>query len=303
MSCSSEPVLILGESGVGKELFAQAIHAVCHPDGPWVAVNIAGFDDSVLSDTLFGHVRGAFTDASHDRAGMIEKASGGTLFLDEIGDLSPASQVKLLRLLQEKEYFPLGSDEPRYSNCRVVLATNVDLQQKVDAGAFRKDLYFRLTTHSMEIPPLRERREDIPLLLEYFLTSAAEALNKKKPSYPGELPVLLKNYAFPGNVRELRAMVFDAMSRHKSQMLAMNTFAEIITAGKSAGGKHNADDSDTKVVFPGQLPTLKEVTDLLVAEALYRTEGNQSMAAKLLGVTAAALSMRLKKKNNTLKGV
>lgn len=297
LSCSSEPVLVLGESGVGKELFAQAVHKACHPDGPWVAVNIAGYDDNVFSDTLFGHVKGAFTDASQDRPGMIEKAAGGVLFLDEIGDLSPASQVKLLRLLQEKEYFPLGSDEPRRSDCRIVLATNVDLKQKVESGSFRQDLYFRLTTHALEIPPLRERREDIPLLLEHFLALAADEFDKKKPSYPAELPVLLKNYDFPGNVREFRAMVFDAMSRHQNQMLSMTSFTAYITAPATEARVESEEKDEGSVVFPTKLPTLKEISDLLVDEALSRTEGNQSMAAKLLGVTSSALNMRLKKKN------
>ncbi len=258
LSCSSEPVLILGESGVGKELFAKAVHSICNPDGPWVAVNIAGFEDIIFSDTLFGHVKGAYTDASHERAGMIEKATGGVLFLDEIGDLSLASQVKLLRLLQEKEYFALGSDDAREANCRIVMATNVDLKKKVDDGSFRRDLYFRLTTHLLEIPPLRERREDISLLLEHFLVQAAEEFGKKKPSYPAELPILLNNYAFPGNVREFRAIVFDAMSRHQSQMLSMSSFADYIAATDS--GKEGEDSVGTvdHIVFPERLPTLKE---------------------------------------------
>lgn len=303
LSCSSEPVLILGESGVGKELFARAVHETCHSDGPWVAVNIAGYDDNVFSDTLFGHVKGAFTDASQDRPGMLEKAAGGVLFLDEIGDLSPASQIKLLRLLQEKEYFPLGSDEPRQSDCRIVLATNVDLKQKVEDGSFRQDLYFRLNTHALEIPPLRQRRDDIPLLLEHFMAQAAGEFGKKKPSYPPELPTLLKNYDFPGNVREFRAMVFDAMSRHRNQMLSMKSFAGYITAGTGDPLSGSASAGGNEIVFPSRLPTLKEVSGLLVDEALRRTDGNQSMAAKLLGVTSSALNMRLKKKNSGGKGV
>lgn len=294
LSCSSEPVLILGESGVGKELFAKSVHTVCYPHGPWVAVNIAGFDDNVFSDTLFGHVKGAFTDARRERAGMIEKATDGVLFLDEIGDLSLASQVKLLRLLQEKEYFPLGSDESREANCRIVMATNIDLKKKVDDGSFRRDLYFRLTTHMLEVLPLRKRREDIPLLLDHFLTQAAKEFGKKKPSYPSELLVLLNNYSFPGNVREFRSMVFDAMSRHRSQMLSMSSFVSYMTDTDAA--VDFVDGVVEDVVFPDKLPTLKGIADLLIAEALRRTEGNQSMAAKLLGITSSALNMRLKKK-------
>jgi DNA-binding NtrC family response regulator len=297
LSCSSEPVLLLGESGVGKELFAKSVHTVCNPHGPWIAVNIAGFDDNVFSDTLFGHIKGAFTDASHERAGMIEKATDGVLFLDEIGDLSLASQVKLLRLLQEKEYFPLGSDESREANCRIVMATNVDLKKRVDDGSFRRDLYFRLTTHMLEIPPLRERREDVSLLLDHFLTQSAEEFGKKKPSYPAELLVLLNNYSFPGNVREFRSMVFDAMSRHQSQMLSMSSFVSYITDTDSDFAVGGPNGAVGDIIFPDKLPTLKGTSDLLIAEALRRTEGNQSMAAKLLGITSSALNMRLKKKN------
>lgn len=296
LACSSEPVLIQGESGVGKELFAKAVYNVCTPGGPWVAVNIAGYDDNVFSDTLFGHEKGAFTDAGQKRSGMIESATNGTLFLDEIGDLSPASQIKLLRLLQEKEYFPLGSDEPRQAHCRIVLATNVDLRKKVEDGSFRRDLYFRLLTHPIVIPSLRDRKKDIPLLLDHFLEAAAKDLNKKKPSYPAELQLLLRNYSFPGNVRELRAMVFNAMSRHKNHILSMSSFTEAIDRIEYNSLKADEQISPKTIMYPQKLPTLKESSDLLVEEALRRTEGNQSMAAKLLGVTPSALNVRLKKK-------
>lgn len=295
LSCSSEPVLVLGESGVGKELFARAIHDVSYSDKPWMAVNIAGFDDNVFSDTLFGHIRGAFTDATSDRSGLIERATGGTLFLDEIGELNHSSQVKLLRLLQEKEFFPLGSDFAHHSNCRIVVATNVDLKQKVEEGSFRRDLYFRLSTHMVEISPLRERKQDIPLLLEHFLEAAAREFNKKKPTYPKELPVLLSTYSFPGNVRELRAMVFNAMSIHQSHILSMDSFKKSIESSEVNVCQLVTVEAGTQFVFPQTLPTLKETSCLLVEEALCRTEGNQSMAAKLLGITPSALNIRLKK--------
>ncbi len=176
---STEPVLISGESGVGKELVAQAVHQLSAPQGPWVAVNVAGLDDQVFSDTLFGHVRGAFTDARENRTGMIEQARHGVLFLDEIGDLGHESQVKLLRLLQENEYLPLGSDLPKKAQTRFVFATNQNLAARVEDGRFRRDLYYRLKTHQVNIPPLRERREDIGPLLNHFLVAAAEAAWQK----------------------------------------------------------------------------------------------------------------------------
>ncbi|GGY04238.1 sigma-54-dependent Fis family transcriptional regulator [Litchfieldella qijiaojingensis] len=294
VALTSQPILITGESGVGKELIARAAHTLSDRSGPLVCVNVAGLDDNVFADTLFGHQRGAFTGADQARAGMIEQAAEGTLFLDEIGDLSMASQVKLLRLLQEGEYYPLGSDRPKRMRARVVVATHQDLGEKQMAGEFRKDLYYRLRTHQVHIPPLRQRKQDIPLLLEYFLAEAAEELGKSKPTYPPELPVLLTNYDFPGNVRELRAMVFDAMSVHKSRTLSMDVFKRAIQQACQDTPLDRAAERD---VFASDepLPTLDEVADLLVQEAMRRAEGNQSIASRLLGISQPALSKRLKK--------
>lgn len=295
LSCSFEPILITGESGVGKELITKAIHEVCCPSEPIVAVNIAGFDDNHFSDTLFGHVKGAFTGAEQDRAGLIESSAGGILFLDEIGDLSLKSQVKLLRLIQEKEYFPLGSDVAHKADCRIVVATNVNLKEKIAQGTFREDLYYRLKAHCLEIPPLRERKEDIPLLLEHFLKTSSQEMNKKKPSYPAELPVLLSTYSYPGNIREFRSMVYNALSKHKSHTLSMDSFNEALGLCAHLQTAAEPQDTNVDVIFPAQLPTLKNISSLLIKEALQRTNRNQSMAAKLLGVTPAALSIRLKK--------
>lgn len=298
LACSSEPVLITGESGVGKELIARAVHDVSQLKGPWVPVNIAGLDDNVFSDTLFGHVRGAFTGADRARTGMIEKAAGGTLFLDEIGDLSPVSQVKLLRLLQEKEFIPLGSDQVHQLNARIVVATNIKLHQQQKPGAFRNDLYFRLCTHHIEVPPLRERTEDIVFLLHHFLEEAAREMGKKKPTPPAELPILLSTYSFPGNIRELRAMVFNAVSMHKGRTISMDLFKKAM----GLSGKEPSEDmfrDNPLVTFHERLPTLKQVTELLVKEAISRTQGNQSMAARLLGITPPALSGRLKKRKKS----
>jgi len=292
VSRSNLPILITGESGVGKELFARAAHSLSDRTGRLVAVNVAGLDDNVFADTLFGHVRGAFTGAREARRGMIEEAAGGTLFLDEIGDLSPASQIKLLRLLQEGEYFPLGSDKPRQLKARIIVATHQDLARRHADGLLRKDLYYRLRTHHVEIPPLRKRREDIPLLFDYFLEQAAAEFAKKVPHYPKELPVLLSNYAFPGNVRELKGMVYDAMSVHKEMMLSMQSFKRAM----------DQDISQT-VTLPQEqlfnpdavLPPLAAIADELVLEAMRRAEGNQSIACRMLGISQPALSKRLKK--------
>ena len=296
ISASSEPLLILGESGTGKELIARALYQLRYQGKPWVAVNVAGLDDAVFSDTIFGHVKGAFTGADQYRNGMIEEAGDGVLFLDEIGDLSIASQVKLLRLLQEEEYYPLGSDRPRKSRARIVVATNRDLRHKQGTGEFRKDLYYRLGSHRVEIPPLRERKEDMAVLLEYFLQTAAASMGKKKPTPPPELLTLLSNYNFPGNVRELRAMVYDAVGVHQGGVLSMSRFKDAISVGERAPAGDSAAGGSTeqKVRFAETLPTLKEISRLLIEEALRRAGGNQSQAARMLGVTPQALSKRLK---------
>ena len=293
---SYEPVLIVGESGVGKELIARELHQLRCPDKPWVAVNVAGLDDMVFSDTLFGHVAGAFTGADRLRKGMIEEAADGVLFLDEIGDLSLASQVKLLRLLQEGEYFPLGSDQPRKCRARILAATNQDLSVKEANGSFRRDLHYRLRSHQVVIPPLRERKEDVLVLLDYFITAAAQDLNKKRPKIPAELPSLLATYAFPGNVRELRAMVYDAVSVHDKGVLSLERFKVAMNPGAIAleQDPDNKSEQFSKVKFAAVLPTLKEVSQLLIVEALKRSQGNQSAAARMLGVTPQALNKRLK---------
>ncbi len=296
ISSSQEPILVTGESGVGKELITRAIHQVSCPEAPLVPVNVAGLDDNVFSDSLFGHVRGAYTGADRDREGLIERAEGGILFLDEIGDLSSVSQVKLLRLLQEKEYLPLGSDRPKRSTARIVCATNHDLEKKVQEGQFRNDLFFRLRSHHMEVPPLRERKEDIPILLDKFLTEASEQQGKTKPTAPDELRVILANYSFPGNVRELRAMVHDAVSLHQRGKLSTAVFRKVLEGGRqSAAFPKYINESPDGIFFPEILPTLKEAAQLLVTEAMKRSQGNQSVAAGMLGITRQALSKRLKK--------
>ena len=301
ISQTSQPVLIRGETGVGKELIARTIHDLSGLLGNFVAVNAAGLDDNVFSDTLFGHVEGAYTGAVRARDGLIEQAADGTLFLDEIGDLTPASQVKLLRLLQEGEYFPLGRDKPRTSNARIVAATNRNLSRLQVTGEFRKDLNYRLRIHRIYIPPLRERLDDIPLLVAHFLSQAAKTLGKKKPTPPPELLTLLKTYAFPGNIRELQSMIIDAVSRHKSGVLALQAFQSHIGRKLPDGNalsnqRPKASNQSPPIVFSGsELPTIKQATDLLIREALKRADGNQSIAAGMLGISQQALSKRMKK--------
>jgi DNA-binding NtrC family response regulator len=287
---SSQPLLVTGESGVGKENVVRAVHGLSGRAGPLVAVNVAGLDDAVFADTLFGHVRGAYTGAEAARKGMIEEAAGGTLFLDEIGDLSIASQVKLLRLLQEGEYFALGSDVPKRLRARVVVATHRDLAAEEAAGRLRRDLYYRLRTHHAHIPPLRERPEDIEPLLRHFLAEAATSLGKPVPTPPRELAGCLAAYAFPGNVRELRAMVYDAVSLHAGRMLSMHSFLAAVARAEPC----RATPPPNPFTPFEPLPTFAEAAGFLVDEAMRRSGGNQTMAARLLGISQPALSKRLK---------
>lgn len=297
---SQKPVFITGETGAGKELIARSVHLASGLKGEYIAVNVAGLDDTMFSDTLFGHKKGAFTGAEKDREGLIVRASGGTLLLDEIGDLSKSSQVKLLRLLEEMIYYPLGSDTPGKSSARVIACSNQDIQEQIEKGTFRNDLYYRLCAHHIHIPPLRERLQDIPLLLDHFIEESSNTMNKKPPVLSPELITLLSNYQFPGNVRELQAMVHDAVAQHKSGKLSLDSFKGFIKQRRPLPETEplpaNENSSSLKKIF-GHFPTLKEMEDHIIAEAMKCCDANQGSAASLLGITRQALNQRLKKKS------
>ncbi|MFW5829482.1 MAG: sigma-54-dependent transcriptional regulator, partial [Planctomycetota bacterium] len=249
---STEPVLISGETGTGKECFARAVHDCSARSGPFVAVNVASLDEQLFADALFGHGHGAYTGADRRRPGLIEQAADGTLFLDEIGDLAPAAQAALLRLLQEGEYYPLGQDRPRRSRARIVVASNRPLRELGDR--FRSDLYFRLRVHHIDLPPLRERGSDILLLLDHFLRECAapgtpppvdEALRRRLLAHP-----------FPGNVRELRALVVDACTRHRHGLDPRDAFIDLLAEPSPITAQPGVDAA-------GPLPTIAEATDAL----------------------------------------
>ncbi len=296
IATTTQPVLIRGETGVGKELIARAIHGLSGRTGDFVAVNVAGLDDNVFSDTLFGHVKGAFTGAESRRRGLIERAAGGTLFLDEIGDLSHGSQVKLLRLVQEREYLPIGRDTARQTDARIIASTHADLWALQQEDRFRTDLHYRLRTHRILVPPLRERKEDLGLLADHFLGQASQTLGKHKPPLSSKVLELIRGYAFPGNVRELQAMIFDALAQHQSGALSHKVIKSHIFRGRRAAKTvtHDPPISTAPVIFSDPLPTLKQATRLLIETALKRADNNQSHAAAMLGISQQALSKRLK---------
>lgn len=300
ISNSHQAVLINGETGVGKELVARAIHTMSKRKGEFVSINISGLDDLMFSDTLFGHKKGAYTGANQDRDGLIKKAANGTIFLDEIGDLNELSQVKLLRLLQENEYYPLGSDNPLQSNARLVVASNRSLRHLVNEGKFRKDFYYRLCTHQVTIPPLRDRLDDIPLLLDHFIDETATIFGKERPVYRKELVDLLCSYDFPGNVRELKAMIFDSVTKATSSKLSSECFRELIERERDPfpfQGSSSAPQNHAGVngVTFDRFPTLKHAETELIRRALEIAKNNQGVAARLLGITRQALNNRLQR--------
>jgi DNA-binding NtrC family response regulator len=297
ISKSRQPVLVTGETGVGKELMAAAIHRASGVKGEFVTVNVAGLDDLMFSDTLFGHKKGAFTGADQSREGLISKASGGTLFLDEIGDLSPLSQVKLLRLLQAEEYYPLGSDVLKSTDARIIVATNQDLPRLIESGKFRKDLYYRLCAYKIHIPPLRERLEDIPLLLSHFIGEASKSLERSRPEVSPDLVSQLKRLDFPGNIREFKALVYDAVARHGNGLLDLRNFAELskrLPAGRPAPLDLDERGEELLNAVFGRFPTLQEVEEFMISTAMKMGDGKLAVAASLLGITRQGLHKRIR---------
>ncbi len=296
IAASGMPVLILGETGSGKEMVAKAVHDISGLRGSYVVVDVSGLDDTLFSDTLFGHAKGAYTGADSVRSGLIEKAAGGTIFLDEIGDLSEMSQVKLLRLLQENIYYPLGSDQPKQCRARIITAANKDLTMLAGRdGEFRMDLYYRLSTHLIRLPPLRERREDIPELVAFLAAEAAAAMHKPAPAISDRAMNLLLHHPFWGNIRELKTYIVDAVARCDSgrieeELISDRLIGQVATAHETASGA-----SSLTSLF-GRFPSLEELMEYAVNEALAHSDNNQSQAARLLGLSRQALNKRLRKR-------
>ena len=284
---STIPVLILGESGTGKELVARAIHA--HSDRRkerLVTLNCAGLSESILEDELFGHVKGAYTGAQSDRAGRFEHADGGTLFLDEIGDMPAAMQAKLLRVLENGEVVRLGSNEPRQVDVRVVSATNRDLERMVADREFREDLYFRIKGVTLTLPPLRERREDIPLLMSFFVNRAAEKYGSPIESIDPEVQQRLMAHSWPGNVRQLKSAVENMVVLAGGDTLTPDLLPIEI------GGASAPTDAGGLGGLVGISIEQAEVE--LIRNTLKLTDGNREKAAKILGIGERTLYRKIK---------
>lgn len=302
IATSHRPVQVTGETGTGKELMARAIHSISQVSGPFVAVNIAGLDDNLLSDTLFGHIKGAYTGADSSHTGLVEEAENGTLFLDEIGDLTPTSQIKLLRLIQEKEYLPLGANTPLHCNIRIITATHCNLENEMKEGHFRKDLFYRLQIHHINIPPLRERLDDLPLLANHFIAKTAKQIHREILSVSRNLLNALAGYCYPGNIRELDSMLFDAVSRHESEKAIVDEIKSYIAQREPCVCETDMHQSTGETVNNRStlfatcqtLPTTREAGDMLVEEAMHRAHDNQALAAGMIGLSPSALNRRLK---------
>ncbi len=284
-------VLVTGESGTGKELVARAIHfASPRQSGPFVVVNCGAVPRDLIESEFFGHVKGAFTDARADKTGKFEQANSGTIFLDEVGELAQDAQVKLLRALGEREITRVGGTRTVPIDVRVIAATNKDLEAEVARGAFREDLYFRLAVLSIALPPLRERAEDIPLLVEHFVRKYADELGKSVLGFTPAALRSLTGYAWPGNVRELENVIYEAMVLAEGEWVADGTLpARVRLPG--------APPSEGGPAAPGGLPPLKEAVQsvagarerTLILEALRQAGGNRTRAASVLGVSRKTL--------------
>ncbi|MFZ4855797.1 MAG: sigma-54-dependent transcriptional regulator [Desulfuromonadaceae bacterium] len=294
---TAPPVMITGETGTGKEMIARVLHDASGLSGNFVPVNISGLDDTTFSDLLFGHIRGACTDAEQVCGGLIEAAAGGTLFLDEIGALSPASQIKLLRLIKESEYYQLGSDRMMTSTARIVVATHCNLEKLLSEGTFRKDLYFRLCSHHIILPALRQRKNDIPLLVHHFLHEAAREMSRPLPLPSAESLEALRHYDFPGNVRELKELICNAVATSPAGTLVL---PKLKPSNKISPVTPTGIDFSSLSLPSGRIPTLNEAEEFLIKEALRVTSGNQPAAAHILGITPHEFSRRLLRDSNLL---
>ena len=279
-------VLITGESGTGKELFAQYVHHHSRRgDGPFLAINCGAFNEDLLANELFGHAKGAFTGAAGEKKGLLAAANGGTLFLDEVTEMPPAMQVKVLRVIQEREVLPLGATTPIRVDVRFVAATNRDVPDMVKRGEFRQDLWFRLKVVNLQIPPLSRRREDIPLLAYHFLKKCAARMDKRVSEIAPQMMDILKAYDFPGNVRELENIIERGVA---------------IATGETIEAASLPDDlrelaTRTFRRKDGRLPSLEEQERDYIRWVLQEAGGNQTLAAQILGIDRVSLWRKLKR--------
>ncbi len=339
ISRSESAVLIHGESGTGKELIARSIHRLsARATKPFLAINCSAIPESLLESELFGHEKGSFTGADKRHSGVFERAAGGTLFLDEIGDMAPSLQAKLLRVLQEKTFTPVGGKELRRADVRIVAATHVNLEQAILNGQFRSDLYYRINVLPVTLPALRERREDIPLLLEYFIENSNRQHNPANPSYVDrEVLELLSRYRWPGNIRQLQNLVERLVVLRGGGRIGIEHLPKDLVDSANVGAANDRPANAVRIdhssiqtkstgsqflpslnprpgtgpmVTPSDFSTLppeglnliefiEMLENSLITQALARTDNNRNQAAKLLGMNRTTLVERIKKRKLT----
>lgn len=283
---SPAPLLILGEAGTGKRLAAEALCRLACPEAPWRILAVAGLSESEFSARLFGNAA---------NPGVLAATRGGMLLLQGLHDLSIPAQGVLARLLQSGEYLSGGGGAPLRLETRLVCTADSALPEMVGESRFRKDLFYRLSTHQVTLPPLRERREDLPLLLEQFVAEACTLGARRKLALPRNLAPLLATHPFPGNVAELRSLVFSAIAQNPSPRLSLEPFRQYLATHAVTPVEGAGNGAAPLLLVPGRLPTLAEARDLVIQEALHRANGNQTIAARLLGISQPALSIQLKK--------
>jgi len=293
--CRTEStVLVTGESGTGKELIARAVHYNSpRKDGPFVVINCGALPENLQESELFGHVKGAFTGAIRDKMGLFQQAQKGTVLLDEIGETLPSTQVKLLRFLQDGEIRPVGGNKSIFVDTRIIAATNENLEKAVELGRFRKDLFYRINVIRIHIPPLRERREDIPLLVEYFLEKILEKFKKGKRVFSEEAMYAFMNYDWPGNIRELQNMIERAVALSKSEIINVDELPLPVPVEEFAALSRNPLDDERKKSFI--VTTLAEQEKNAIIEALNKYGGNQTKVSQVLGISTTTLWRKIKK--------
>jgi transcriptional regulator with PAS, ATPase and Fis domain len=290
IAATESTVLITGESGTGKELIASAIHyQSARSGGPFLPINAGALPESLVESELFGHVRGAFTGATQDKKGLFEEADGGTIFLDEVGELSPAVQVKLLRVLQQHEVRRVGGNRQIYVDVRVIAATNQDLKLSMENGRFREDLFYRLNVLHIHLPPLRDRRDDIPVLARYCLEQYSEKLGKNVETFAPRAQLVLMNYDYPGNVRELQNAIERGVALADGSVITEHDLPPEMLERGVPRLSHTPDD-----VYPETL-SLREVEERHIRRVLSRFGGNATRAAESLGISRATLWRKLKR--------
>ncbi|ACA88037.1 sigma-54-dependent transcriptional regulator [Shewanella woodyi] len=289
---SPEPILIQGESGTGKDEFAQSCHQLCCSKAPFININLAGLSTQAFELQLFGQIHTQEDGQISAQAGVLHQVGEGMLYLNEIAELPLEAQAKLVDVIEHKQYYPIGSDRSYPVKCKIITSTQNDLIALNKLGKFRSDLLYRLCSHKIKLPPLRERKLDHSMLINHFIDRAAKEMGLESPLQPTNLARQLADYDFPGNLHELKGMVFDSVSRSDGVQLNITPFMEAINEQRGGVGT-----SESKIVFPKTLPTLAEISNTLIQEAMSRTANNQTAAAQMLGISQSALSRRLTKEN------